>query len=90
MFLALLLGSFSVGLLLGVLTRLPFKLLLVPSLAIALVYWVGFGWLGDDYDIGREGLLLITAWIGALFVALWAAGIGIARADRARLSREAL
>jgi hypothetical protein len=90
MFLALLIGSFAVGFLLGALTYVRFPLLLVPPVAIALLYWVGVGWSGDPYDIGRDGLVLITGMIGALFVASWAAGVGLARAGLARLSREAL
>jgi hypothetical protein len=90
MILALLFGSFVTGFLLGALTYVRFALLLVPPVAIALVYWVAVGWRGDDYDVGREGLLLITGWIGVLFVASWAAGAGLACAGRARVSREAL
>jgi hypothetical protein len=79
MFLGLLLGSFLIGLLLGASTRIRFALLLAPPVAIALLYWVEVGWGGDAYDIGREGLLLVTGMIGAFFVALWAASAGIAR-----------
>jgi asparagine N-glycosylation enzyme membrane subunit Stt3 len=90
MFLAVLFGSFVVGFLLGALTYVRFAFQLVPPVAIALAYWVGFGWRGDDYDIGRDGLLVITGWIGTLFVVSWAAGVGLARAGRASVSREAL
>jgi hypothetical protein len=90
MFVLLLLGSFALGFLLGALTYVRFALLLVPPVVIALWYWVAVGWRGDDYDGGRDELLLITGWIGVLFVASWAAGAGLACAGRARVSREAL
>jgi asparagine N-glycosylation enzyme membrane subunit Stt3 len=89
MLLALLLALFGFGLLLGALTQVRFGVLLVPPVAVALAYWLKVGWQGDAYDFGREGLVLVTGAIGALFVASWAAGIGIARAARERLSREA-
>jgi hypothetical protein len=74
----------ALGVLLGsfVPTRKP-VLLLLPSVAIGVAYWVAVGWNGDDYDIGREGLIVITGLIAGAFVALWTVGVALGRYVRA-------
>ena len=61
--------------------------LAVPALAIATVYWFAVGWNGDDYDIGRSGLILFTAFFGGVFVALWVTGCAVGRLLRQGLER---
>jgi hypothetical protein len=79
---------FLVGLLLGALTRTRLVVLAVPALAIASVYWVGVGWNGDDYDIGRSGLILITGFLSVAFVSIWAFGLAFGRLVRIGLQSE--
>ena len=79
MFWLLVATPFVVGLLVGALTQMRIVVLTVPALAIATVYWVVVGWNGDDYDIGRSGLILFTAFFGAVFVALWVTGSVVGR-----------
>jgi len=87
MSLLLVAAPFVVGLLLGAITPARIALLTLPPLALATVYWVGVGWNGDDYDIGRSGLLLMTGFFGAAFVALWVVGSVVGRLIRLGLER---
>ena len=47
--------------------------------SLALTYWIAFGWHGDDYDIGRAGLVIFTGALGGGVVACWVAGCGVGR-----------
>ena len=59
----------------------------LPGLAIATVYWVGVGWNGDDYDIGRTGLVLLTGFFAVVFVSLWVVGSVVGRLFRLGFER---
>lgn len=87
MFWLLLATPFVIGLLLGALTRTRIVLLTLPPLAIATVYWVAVGWNGDDYDIGRSGLILFTAIFGIAFVSVWVVGSVVGRLLRLGFER---
>jgi len=87
MFLALIATPFFIGVALGALTRMRIVLVALPALAMATVYWVAVGWSGDDYDIGREGLILLTAFFGVTFVSLWVVGSVVGRLFRLGLER---
>jgi hypothetical protein len=79
--------TFVIGLLLGALTRTRIVLLSLPPLAIATVYWVAVGWNGDDYDIGRSGLILFTAFFGVAFLTIWVVGSVVGRLMRVGFER---
>jgi len=87
MFLLLLGVMFGIGAALGGLTRVSLVVLAVPPLALALAYWLVVGWNGDDYDIGRSGLLLVTALVGAMFVSVWFLGSAFGRYVRVGVER---
>jgi hypothetical protein len=72
-------APFLIGLALGTFTNVPVRLLALPPLALALTYWIAFGWHGDDYDIGRAGLVIFTGALGGGVVACWVAGCGVGR-----------
>lgn len=74
-------GPFVIAVLLGASTEIRIRLLLLPSLALALVYWVG-GWRADSNEFNRAALLLITGVLGALFVLVCLAGAVIGRVLR--------
>jgi hypothetical protein len=80
-------APFFIGAALGALTRMRIVFLALPALAIATVYWVAVGWKGDDYDIGREGLILLTAFLGVTFVSLWVVGSVVGRLFRLGFER---
>jgi hypothetical protein len=84
---ALLAAPFFFGALLGASTRVRLVFLALPPLAIASVYWIRVGWNGDDYDMGRLGLVLVTAFFGAAFVSLWVVGSAVGRVLRLGLDR---
>lgn len=79
LWLAFVVGPFFIGLLLGALTRLRVVLLALPPLGLALAYWIDVGWNGDDYDIGRAGLVVFTGALGGCVVLLWLLGCGVGR-----------
>ncbi len=87
MFWLLVATPFLIGLLLGALTRTRIVLLTLPPLAIATVYWVAVGWSGDDYDMGRSGLILITAIFGIAFVSVCVVGSVVGRLLRLGFER---
>jgi hypothetical protein len=72
-------APFLIGLVLGVFTTFPVRLLTVLPLALAFTYWIAVGWYGDDYDIGRTGLVVFTGALGGSVVGLWAVGCGMGR-----------
>jgi hypothetical protein len=82
MFLLLIGVMFALGALLGSFTRIPLVILAVPPLVLAVAYWVVVGWNGDDYDIGRSGLVLVTAIVGGIFVSVWVVGSVVGRLVR--------
>jgi hypothetical protein len=75
-------APFLIGLVLGAFTAFPVRWLAAPALALAFTYWIGVGWYGDDYDIGRSGLVVFTGALGGLVVALWILGCGVGRLVR--------
>ena len=68
-----------IGLLFGAFTRFPVRLLALPPLALACTYWIAVGWYGDDYDIGRSGLVVFTGAFAGAVVSLWVLGCGVGR-----------
>jgi hypothetical protein len=80
-------ATFAIGLLLGAFTETRIVVLAFPPLALASVYWVAVGWNGDDYDIGRSGLILFTAIFGVAFVLVWVAGSAVGRLLRRAYER---
>ena len=64
-------APFVIGLLLGAFTEIRVSRLLLPPLALALVYWVGVGGRAQTGEFDRAALLLITGVIGAFFVLIW-------------------
>ena len=78
-------APFLIGALLGALTRFRIVSLSLPPLVVALVYWISFGWFGDDYDIGRAVLIIFTGVLGGGVVACWVAGCGVGRLVRRNL-----
>ena len=70
----LILGPFIVALLLGRLTRIRIPILLLPSIGIALAYWVVVGWRADSFELDRTALVIIVGIGCALWVFVWAAG----------------
>jgi hypothetical protein len=89
MFWILVAAPFTVGLLLGALTPIRVALLALPPLAIGLVYWVGVGWTGTDYDMGKAGLVLFTGIFALIFVSLWVVGSLVGRLVRLGFERPA-
>ena len=87
MFWLLVATPFVIGLFFGVLTQTRILVLALPPLAIASVYWITAGWNGDDYDIGRSGLILFTAFFGAAFVTVWVVGSVVGRLVRLGFGR---
>ena len=88
MFWPLVATPFVIGLLLGgVLTQTRILVLALPALAIASVYWITVGWNGDDYDVGRSGLILFTALFGVAFVTVWVVGSVVGRLVRLGFER---
>ncbi len=75
-------ASFLIGLALGVLTNVPVRLLALPPLALGLTYWIVFGWFGDDYDIGRAGLVIFSGVFAGVVVVCWVVGCGVGRLVR--------
>ncbi len=76
-------GPALVGFLLALALPVRERWLLAPALALALAYWI-WGWVGDAYDIGREGLVLVTGVIGAWFLMSWFFAVRIGRSVRNR------
>ena len=72
-------GPFVIALLLGAFTQIRISRLLLPPLALALVYWVGVGGSAQTGEFDRAALLLITGVIGALFVLIWFACVVVGR-----------
>lgn len=70
------------------LRRPVFLAFLLPGVALAVAYWIGVGWLGDDYDISPTGRVFVTGLYAAVFVALWALCAAVAAALIARLRRD--
>jgi hypothetical protein len=75
-------GPFVLAVLLGASTEIRIRRLLLPALALALVYWVAVGWRVESHELDRAALLLITGVIGAVFVLVWIAGTVIGRVLR--------
>jgi hypothetical protein len=94
-FVALALAGSVPGCLLGLLVPSRDRRQLLPAVALGLLGWVWFGWIGGDYGISRLGLVVFSAVGAAGFVRGWLLGreIGLlARAAaraRARCSRRA-
>jgi hypothetical protein len=74
----------AIGFLLGSLVpaRQP-VLLVVPAVGVAVVYWVGVGWFGHDYELAQSAFVMIIGLIAAAFVALWTTGVALGRLARA-------
>lgn len=77
--LAFVVAPLLIGFVLGAFTKFPIRLLALPPLALACTYWIAVGWYGDDYDIGRSGLVAFTGVLGGLVVAVWVLGCGVGR-----------
>jgi len=94
-FLALAVAGSVPGCLLGLVVPVRDRRLLLPAVALALVGWIWFGWLGGVYGTSRIGLVLFSAVGAAGFVRGWLLGLEVglrARAAaraRARCSRRA-
>jgi hypothetical protein len=78
---------FVIGLLLGALTQARIAVLVLPPLAIAFTCWIVVGWNGDDYDIGRSGLILLTGILSLVFAAVWVVGSVLGRFLRMAFER---
>ena len=87
MFLLYVATPFVICLLLGGLTQTRIAVLTLPPLAMASVYCIAVGWNGDDYDIGRSGLIVFTAIFGLAFVAVWVLGSVVGRLMRTGFER---
>jgi protein-S-isoprenylcysteine O-methyltransferase Ste14 len=66
-------------------SRRLFLGLLLPGVALALLYWINVG-LGDTYDITRAGRVVVTGIYSFVFVGLWAflAAVAAALVTRVR------
>jgi hypothetical protein len=87
MFWPFVVAAFTLSLLLGAVTPIRIVFLALPALVLAVVYWVVVGWNGDAYDIGRSGLVLISAIVGCGFVLIWVVGSVVGRLLRLGIER---
>jgi hypothetical protein len=56
--------------------------LVLPAVAIGVVYWVTIGWLRDDPDLERFARIGITGAFALLFTGSWLAGVMLGRVLR--------
>ena len=87
----LLLGiPFVLGAILGYMIPGRFRVFrFLPAVAIGLTYWIAVGWYGDDYDIGRGGLILLSGAFAVLFAGVWTMGAAVGAAGQRRVRRAA-
>ncbi|HLY85190.1 MAG TPA: hypothetical protein VKO84_01575 [Gaiellaceae bacterium] len=83
-FLALAVAGAVPGGLLGLVFPVRDRRLVLPGVALALVGWVWFGWVGGRYGISRIGLVLFSAVGAAGFVRGWLLGLDLGMRARAK------
>jgi TRAP-type C4-dicarboxylate transport system permease large subunit len=68
-------------------SRRLFFSLLVPGVALGLLYWITVGWLDDTYDTTQAGRVIVTGIYSVFFIGLWAFVAAVAAALVTRVRR---